>query len=113
MKTAKHFRFCVAKSLFYCESNNTIYEIETPVSTMVDYQQILKNASKMTGVEFVADFETINFVDLSDLTNSELKNILLSDAKVVAIWDSGNSQYDSGLSDELFRKLALIAAERL
>lgn len=53
------------------------------------------------------------FVDLSDLTNSELKNILLSNVKVVAIWDSGNSQYDSGLSDELFRKLALIAAERL
>lgn len=42
MKTAKHFRFCAAKSLFYCESNNTIYEIETPVSTVADYQQVLK-----------------------------------------------------------------------
>ena len=113
MKTAKHFRFCSSKSLFYCESNNTIYEIETPISTMADYQQILKNASKLIGVEFVVDFETINFVDLSDLTNSELKNILLGDVKVAAIWDSGNSQYESGLSDELFRKLALIAAERL
>lgn len=113
MKTAKHFRFCAAKSLFYCESNNTIYEIETPVSTVADYQQILKNASKMTGVEFNADFETINFVDLSDLTNSELKNILLNGANVIVIWDSGKSQYKSGLSDELFRKLALIAAERL
>lgn len=113
MKTSKIIRFCAAKSLFYCESNNTIYEIDTPVSTVADYQQILKNASKMIGVEFTADFETINFVDLSDLTNSELKNILLRNVKVVAIWDSGNSQYDSGLSDELFRKLALVAAERL
>ena len=113
MKTAKHFRFCAAKSLFYCESNNTIYEIETPVSTMADYQQILKNASKMIGIEFSVDFELANFVDLSDLTNSELKNILLRNVKVVAIWDSGNSQYKSGLSDELFRKLALVAAERL
>ena len=113
MKTAKHFRFCASKSLFYCESNNTIYEIDTPVSTGADYQQILKNASKMIGVEFTADFETINFVDLSDLTNSELKNILLRNVKVVAIWDSGKSQYKSNLSDELFRKLALVAAERL
>ncbi len=113
MKTSKIFRFCATRSLFYCENNNTIYEIETPVSTVADYQQILKNTSKMTGVEFTADFETINFVDLSDLTNSELKNILLRNVKVVAIWDSGNSQYDSSLSDELFRKLALVAAERL
>ena len=113
MKTAKHFRFCAAKSLFYCESNNTIYEIETPVSTVNDFKEILKNASKLIGIEFSVDFELANFVDLSDLTNSELKNILLGNVKVVAIWDSGNSQYDSGLSDELFRKLALVAAERL
>ena len=46
MKTAKHFRFCATKSLFYCESNNTIYEIETPVSTMAEYQQILKKCIK-------------------------------------------------------------------
>ena len=113
MKTAKHFRFCASKSLFYCESNNTIYEIETPVSTVNDFKEILKNASKLIGIEFSVDFELANFVDLSDLTNSELKNILLRNVKVVAIWDSGKSQYDSGLSDELFRKLALIAAERL
>ena len=67
----------------------------------------------MTGVDFTVDFELANFVDLSDLTNLELKNILLSDVKVVAIWDSGKSQYDSGLSDELFKKLALVAAEKL
>lgn len=46
MKTAKHFRFCASKSLFYCESNNIIYEIETPVSTVADLPANFKKCIK-------------------------------------------------------------------